>query len=105
MKITPVVGSLFHERTQPTVGRLRFQPSRPAPSLPYQAPNERAENTGIPRRRNPEEACALDPLENDIRQEGTSRRSTRKGQSRDSHEQALESAGVEASVQRSARGW
>jgi len=29
----------------------------------------------------------------------------RKGQSRNSHEQALESAGVEASVQRSARGW
>jgi hypothetical protein len=28
-----------------------------------------------------------------------------KGQSRNSHEQALESAGVEASVQRSARGW
>jgi NAD(P)-dependent dehydrogenase (short-subunit alcohol dehydrogenase family) len=32
----------------PTVGRLRFQPSRPAPSLPHQVPNERAENAGIP---------------------------------------------------------
>jgi hypothetical protein len=36
-----------------TAGRLRFQPSRPAPSLPHQAPNERAENTGIPTRRHP----------------------------------------------------
>ena len=35
----------------PIVSRLRFQPSRPAPSLPHQAPNERAENTGILRRR------------------------------------------------------
>ena len=32
----------------PTVGRLRFQPSRPAPSLPHQAPNEHGENAGIP---------------------------------------------------------
>ena len=49
---------------RPATGRLRFQPSRPAPSLPHQAPNERAENTGILRRRHPEEAPALDPLEN-----------------------------------------
>jgi hypothetical protein len=42
-----------------TIGRLRFQPSRPAPSLPHQAPNERAENTGIPRRRHPEELLCL----------------------------------------------
>jgi hypothetical protein len=50
----------------PTVGRLRFQPSRPAPSLPHQAPNEHAENAGTRKRRNPEEAPALDPLENTI---------------------------------------
>jgi hypothetical protein len=37
--------------TRSTTGRLRFQPSRPAPSLPHQAPNEREENTGTPRRR------------------------------------------------------
>jgi hypothetical protein len=37
------------------------------PSLPHQAPTERAENAGIPRRRKPEEPSALDPLENDIR--------------------------------------
>jgi Glutathione S-transferase, N-terminal domain len=36
---------------RPTTGRLRFQPSRPAPSLPHQAPNERAENTGSRRSR------------------------------------------------------
>ena len=36
---------------RPATGRLRFQPSRPAPSLPHQAPAERAENTGILRRR------------------------------------------------------
>ena len=46
-------------RDRSTYGRLRFQPSRPAPSLPHQAPNERAENTGIPRRRDPEEASPL----------------------------------------------
>ena len=51
----------------PTVGRLRFQPSRPAPSLPHQAPNERGENTGTRKRRDPEETPALDPLENNIR--------------------------------------
>ena len=27
-----------------TAGRLRFQPSRPAPSLPHQVPNEHADN-------------------------------------------------------------
>ena len=53
--------------TRPITGRLRLQRSRPAPSLPHQAPAERAENTGIPRRRKPEEAPALDPLENSIR--------------------------------------
>ena len=53
---------------QPTTGRLRFQPSRPAPSLPHQVPNEHAENAGTRKRPHPEEASALDPLENDIRQ-------------------------------------
>jgi transposase len=33
------------------IGRLRFQPSRPAPSLPHQAPNERGENAGTRKRR------------------------------------------------------
>ena len=37
----------------PTAGRLRFQPSRPAPSLPRQAPNERAETAGTRKRRHP----------------------------------------------------
>ena len=36
--------------------RLRFQPSRPAPSLPHQAPNERGENAGIPRASTPRRA-------------------------------------------------
>ena len=48
-------------------GRLRFQPSRPAPSLPHQVPNEHAENAGTRKRRHPEEGPALDPLENAIR--------------------------------------
>ena len=52
---------------RPATGRLRFQPSRPAPSLPHQAPNERAENAGIPRASTPRESPALDPLENSIR--------------------------------------
>src|SRR5271167_1122194 len=52
---------------RPTPGRLRFQPSRPAPSLPHQVPNEHAENTGTRKRRHPEEAPTLDPLENTIR--------------------------------------
>src|SRR5271166_5493678 len=51
----------------PTAGRLRFQPSRSAPSLPHQVPNEHAENTGTRKRRHPEAASALDPLENTIR--------------------------------------
>jgi hypothetical protein len=50
----------------PTAGRLRFQPSRPAPSLPHQAPNERAENTGT-RKRRPRRASRHCPLENTIR--------------------------------------
>jgi hypothetical protein len=37
----------------PTAGRLRFQPSRPAPSLPHQVPNEHAENEGTRKRRHP----------------------------------------------------
>ena len=37
----------------PTNGRLRFQPSRPAPSLPHQVPNEHAENAGTRKRRHP----------------------------------------------------
>ena len=41
--------------TRPTAGRRRFQPSRPAPSLPHQVPNEHAENTGTRKRRYPEE--------------------------------------------------
>src|SRR5271155_5048496 len=48
----------------PATGRLRFQPSRPAPSLPHQVPNEHAENTGTRKRRHQEEASALDSLEN-----------------------------------------
>jgi hypothetical protein len=36
--------------------------SRPAPSLPHQAPNERRENTGISRRRHLEEPPALDSI-------------------------------------------
>ena len=52
--------------TRPTAGRRRFQPSRPAPSLPHQVPNEHAENTGTRKRRYPEEPPALDSLENDI---------------------------------------
>jgi hypothetical protein len=50
-----------------TSSRLRFQPSRPAPSLPHQVPNEHAENAGTRKRRHSEEASALDPLENTIR--------------------------------------
>jgi hypothetical protein len=53
----------------PTAGRLRFQPSRPAPSLPHQVPNEHAENAGTRKRRHPREAPALDPLENGIRKQ------------------------------------
>ena len=45
--------------TRPTAGRLRFQPSRPAPSLPHQVPNEHAENTGTRKRRHPEKPPAL----------------------------------------------
>jgi hypothetical protein len=45
----------------PTVGRLRFQPSRASPSLPHQVSNEHAENAGTRR------ASAIDPLENTIR--------------------------------------
>ena len=40
----------------PIAGRLRFQPSRPAPSLPHQAPNERGENAGTPRASTPRRA-------------------------------------------------
>ena len=50
-----------------STGRLRFQPSRPAPSLPHQVPNEHAENTGTRKRRPPGRASALDPVENSIR--------------------------------------
>src|SRR5271166_4973503 len=49
-----------------TTGRLRFQPSRPAPSLPHQVPNEHAENAGIPRASTAKKSLALDPLENSI---------------------------------------
>src|ERR1700733_3000642 len=48
---------------RPTTSRLRFQPSRPAPSSPHQAPNERAENTGILRRRHPRGASPLDDVD------------------------------------------
>ena len=41
-----------------TYSRLRFQPSRVAPSLPHQVPNEHAENAGTRKRRHPEEAPA-----------------------------------------------
>ena len=36
--------------------------SRPAPSLSHQVPNEHAENAGTRKRRNPEEASALEPI-------------------------------------------
>jgi hypothetical protein len=51
---TPEGGSRQRRRfccTRPTTSRLRFQPSRPALNSPHQAPAERAENAGIPRRR------------------------------------------------------
>jgi hypothetical protein len=35
----------------------------------HQVPNERAENAGTRKRRHPEEASALDPLENTIRKQ------------------------------------
>jgi hypothetical protein len=54
-------------------GRLRFQPSRSAPSLPHQAPAERGENTGIPKASKPRKSLRLDPLENGIRKERTFR--------------------------------
>ena len=54
-------------RMRPTTGLPRFQPSCPAPSLPHLVPNEHAENAGTRKRRNPEEASALDPVENSIR--------------------------------------
>jgi transposase len=44
----------------PTAGRLRFQPSRPAHSLPHQVPNEHAENAGTRKRRHPK-SFRLDP--------------------------------------------
>src|SRR5260370_40065260 len=47
----------------PITGRLRFQPSRPAPSLPHQVPNEHAENAGARKRRHPEEPPALDDVD------------------------------------------
>jgi hypothetical protein len=53
---TPEGGSRRRRRfycMRPTTGQQRFQPSRPEPSLPHQAPAERAENTGILRRRYP----------------------------------------------------
>src|SRR5208282_6622915 len=50
-----------------TSTRPRFQPSRAAPSVPHQVPNEHAENAGTRKRRHPEEGPALDPLENAIR--------------------------------------
>jgi hypothetical protein len=36
--------------------------SRPAPSLSHQVPNEHAESAGTRKRRNPEEASALEPI-------------------------------------------
>ena len=45
--------------TRSTYDRLRFQPSRPAPSLPHKEPNEHAENAGTRKRRHPEAASAL----------------------------------------------
>ena len=57
---------------RPTTGRLRFQPSRPAPSLLHQAPNERREHRH-PGVRDPDDASAVDPLENGIRVKRPSR--------------------------------
>jgi transposase len=45
--------------TRPTYDRLRFQPSRAAPSLPHQVPNEHVENAGTRKRRHPK---SLPPL-------------------------------------------
>ena len=53
--------------TGPTAGRLRFQPSRPAPSLPHQAPNERERTQASQGVDSEEQPLALDPLKNDIR--------------------------------------
>lgn len=52
--------------TRSTHDRLRFQPSRAAPSLPHQVPNEHAENAGTRKRRHPKSLSPLDPLENNI---------------------------------------
>ena len=52
----PIVPALVSDHGElmttstPTTVLSPFQPSRAAPSLPYQAPNEHAENTGILRR-------------------------------------------------------
>ena len=46
--------------TRSSFVRLRFQPSRPAPSVPNQAPNERTQRThGVRKRRHPEELPSL----------------------------------------------
>jgi hypothetical protein len=45
--------------------RLRFQPSRPAPSLPHQVPNEQ-QRTQAPESVDTGRASRLDPLENNI---------------------------------------
>jgi hypothetical protein len=50
---------------RPTPGRLRFQPSRPVPSLPHQAPAS-AQRTQTSQGVDSQEELPLDPLENTI---------------------------------------
>ena len=53
---------------RPTAGRPRFQPSRPALSLPHQAPKRAHREPRHPTASKPKRAPALDGLENTIRQ-------------------------------------
>lgn len=53
---------------RPTAGRLRFQPSRPALSLPHQAPKRAHREPRHPTASKPKRAPALDGLDNTIRQ-------------------------------------
>jgi hypothetical protein len=53
---------------RPTASRPRSQPSRPAPSLPHQAPKRAHREPRHPTASKPKRAPALDGLENTIRQ-------------------------------------
>ena len=75
--------------TRSTHDRLRFQPSRAAPSLPHQVPNEHAENAGTRKAsRHPKSLSSLDPLENDIRRHRTNTASRVRKKKRSSAERA-----------------